>query len=88
MSTIKVEFRLINWSYMNFTLELPITTQVFTLKKHLKERHGNVNLTLCYDAFAAANELTDDLASLADYVSKDTVIYYEFKTKYDPLLFW
>ena len=37
---IYIDFRLLNWKYMNFKQKFSETTHIFTIKKILAERHG------------------------------------------------
>lgn len=98
---IVLDMRLLNWSYMNFRLKLRQRTPVFSLKRELEERHGQItSIKLCLNHFADRNELVDEMKSLADYGLKggsvdehdpdmqQYIIYYDFKhcDQSDPLL--
>ncbi len=64
---VKIEFKLLNWKYMNFTMQFSDSTKIFSIKKILKERHGRVSdLKLCLNSFSESNELNDEMLSLAE----------------------
>ena len=94
---VKLEFRLMNWNFLDFELECPTDTHVFTLKKKIIERHGRIkDLVVCKESYEEQNELTDDMKTLEEYgilggTADDNVvarIFYEFKPcdHDDPLL--
>ena len=64
---VKIEFKLLNWKYMNFSAKVRDNSRVFALKKLLAGRHGHVkDLKLCLNSFSESNELEDEMATLAD----------------------
>lgn len=64
---IILEFKLLNWKYMNFSVKFRETTPIFTIKKLLRERHGRVeDLKLCLHSFTEANELNDEMLTLLE----------------------
>ena len=64
---VKIEFKLLNWKYMNFSTKVRDNSRVFALKKLLASRHGLVkDLKLCLHSFTEANELGDEMAILSD----------------------
>ena len=64
---VNIEFKLLNWKYMNFSTKVRDNSRVFTLKKILANRHGLVrDLKVCLHSFAEANELGDEMAILSD----------------------
>ena len=64
---VKIEFKLLNWKYMNFSTKVRDNSRVFALKKLLAGRHGHIkDLKLCINSFTEANELGDEMAILSD----------------------
>ena len=64
---INVEFKLLNWKFMNFSKRFRENTRVFTIKKILQERHGRMDdLKICFNSFADSNEVTDEMLTLAE----------------------
>lgn len=62
---VEIHFKLLNWKFMNFSMKFREQTHVFTLKKLLQERHGRIDdLTLCFHAYAEANEIKDEMMTL------------------------
>ena len=62
-----VEFKLINWKFMNFRQKLREDTRLFTIKNMLRERHGEMqDLKICFKSFTESNEVHDDMLSLLD----------------------
>ena len=62
-----LEFKLLNWKYMNFTQKFRDSTHVFTIKKLLKERHGRIeDLKVCLNAFSEPNEVKDEMLTLKE----------------------
>lgn len=63
---IILEFKLINWKYMNFTLKVKESTNIFSIKDILRNRHGRMDdLKICFKSFTEANEVKDDMLTLA-----------------------
>ena len=66
-----LEFKLLNWKYMNFSMQFRETTNVFSIKKLLAERHGKIeSLKLCLNSFTEATELHDEMLTLAESGAK------------------
>lgn len=64
---INIQFKLLNWKFMNFSMKFRETTHIFTLKKLLQERHGRIDdLKLCFHAYTEANEIHNDMLTLRD----------------------
>lgn len=62
-----VDFKLINWKFMNFRVKLREDTRIFTIKNILRERHGQMeDLKICFKSFAESNEVHDDTLTLLD----------------------
>jgi len=52
---------------MNFTMKFKEDTYIFSIKKLLRERHGQIDdLRLCFNAFTEANEVNDEMLTLRD----------------------
>ena len=65
---VKLEFKLLNWKYMNFTMKFREDTHIFSIKKLLRERHGRMDdLKLCFNSFSEANEINDEMLTLLEY---------------------
>ena len=65
---MKLNFKLLNWKYMDFTMTFKETARVFTLKKILSQRHGHTkDMKLCQNSFTEINEMTDEMLSLSEY---------------------
>jgi hypothetical protein len=64
-SWINIEFKLLNWKFMNFAQRFRTEeTHLFTIKKLLQERHGKLDsLKLCFYSFTDSNELNDEIAA-------------------------
>ena len=64
---VMLDFKLLNWKYMNFTQKFRDTTHIFTIKKLLKERHGRIeDLKVCLNAFSEPNEIKDEMLTLKE----------------------
>ena len=51
---------------MNFSLKVKDSTNIFTIKKILRERHGQMeDLKICFTAFTEGNEVKNDMLTLA-----------------------
>lgn len=62
-----IEFRLLNWKYMNFSQRFKDSTYVFTIKKLLTERHGRIeDLRVCVNSFTEQTEIKDEMLMLRD----------------------
>jgi hypothetical protein len=64
---LNLEFRMLNWKYMNFNMRFREETHIFTIKKLLAERHGRVdNMKICLDAFSESNEIKNEMLTLKE----------------------
>lgn len=64
---VNIDFKLLNWKYMNFQMKFKEDTRIFTIKKILQQRHGRLdNLRLCFHSFVEANEINDEMLTLKD----------------------
>jgi hypothetical protein len=64
---VYLDFRMLNWKYMNFVQKFRDTTHIFTLKRLLTERHGRVgDMKICFDAYSEANEVKDEMMTIKD----------------------
>lgn len=51
---------------MNFTLKVKESTNIFSIKDILRNRHGRMDdLKICFKSFTEANEVKDDMLTLA-----------------------
>eukprot|EP01032_Pedospumella_encystans_P010122 gene10122-11859_t len=64
---VNIQFKLLNWKFMNFSMKFRENTHVFTLKKLLQERHGRIDdLKLCFHAFTEGNEIHNEMLTLKE----------------------
>eukprot|EP01036_Dinobryon_divergens_P026368 gene26368-35006_t len=64
---INIEFKLLNWKFMNFSMRFKDETHIFSLKKILHERHGKLDdLKLCFHAFNEENEINNEMLTLKE----------------------
>jgi hypothetical protein len=64
---IRIEFKLLNWKFMNFSMLFKKDTYVSTLKRILHEKHGKItDLKICFNAFTESNEVTDEMLTLRE----------------------
>ena len=65
---VMMHFKLVDWSYMDFSKALRLDTTVGTIKETIKAWHGGkiAKLTLCKHAYLESNELRNDKQSLKD----------------------
>ncbi|KAJ1420719.1 hypothetical protein B484DRAFT_452973, partial [Ochromonadaceae sp. CCMP2298] len=64
---INIQFKLLHWTFMNFTMKFRENTHIFTLKKLLQSRHGRIDdLKLCFNAFNETNEIKDEMLTLKE----------------------
>ena len=64
---VLLEFKLLNWKYMNFSQKFRETTHVFTVKKLLCERHGRIeDLRICLNSFSETTEIKDEMLTLKE----------------------
>ena len=100
-SFVKLEFKLVDWSYMDFSRVVSTDTSIQSIKESIKLHHGgNIKrLTLCMDCYQETNELRNDQLSLKELGifggSKNdpclVVMYYDFtpdssESGSDPIL--
>jgi len=100
-SFVKLEFKLVDWSFMDFSRVVSTDTSVQSIKETIKLHHGGKikRLTLCLDCYQEANELRNDQLSLKEAGiiggSKnepiEKVMFYDFtpvtsETGTDPIL--
>lgn len=72
---INIEFKLLNWKFMNFSMRFRDDTHLFTIKKILQERHGKLDsLKLCFHAFTDNNEVHDEMITLREFGIKGVPI--------------
>ncbi|KAG5179847.1 hypothetical protein JKP88DRAFT_158093 [Tribonema minus] len=86
---VTLDMKLLNWRYMNHKQAVRTSTHVFTIRRLLAERHGNVkDLVICHTAFTQANEMADEMKTLAEYSIKgkrkdeeplSIIIFYDFR---------
>jgi hypothetical protein len=64
---VNIQFKLLNWKFMNFSMKFRENTHIFTLKKLLQERHGRIDdLKLCFHAFVEQNEIHNEMLTLRE----------------------
>eukprot|EP01031_Cornospumella_fuschlensis_P036287 gene36287-44021_t len=64
---IRIEFKLLNWKFMNFSMKFFENTNVFTIKRLLREKHGRIDdLKLCFHSFTDSNEVLDEMLTLLE----------------------
>ena len=65
---VTINFKLVDWSYMDFSRTLRVDTTIHTIKERIKTWHGGkiAKLTLCKHAYLETNELRNDKQSLKD----------------------
>jgi len=64
---VMLEFKLLNWKYMNMSMKFRDTTHIFTIKKMLKERHGRIeDLKVCLNSFSESTEVKDEMMTLRE----------------------
>ncbi|POM65909.1 Expressed Hypothetical protein [Phytophthora palmivora] len=65
---VTLDMRLLNWSYLNFKFRTKTTTRLFAIKQQIQKQHGPVtDLKICKGHFSEANELKQDMMTLAEY---------------------
>lgn len=100
-SFVKLEFKLVDWSYMDFSRVVSTDTSIQSIKESIKLHHGgNIKrLTLCLDCYQETKELRNDQLSLKEAGimggSKNdptsVIMYYDFtpdssESGSDPIL--
>ncbi|KAL7541928.1 hypothetical protein ACHAXR_011360 [Thalassiosira sp. AJA248-18] len=98
---VKLDMKLIDWNYMDFSRTLRVTTTLHTIKEVIKNCHGGniASITVCKDRYQETNELRDDKLTLKQYgidgsLNKSQApvvsLHYDFKpggcTEPDPIL--
>ncbi|CEG41574.1 uncharacterized protein PHALS_11911 [Plasmopara halstedii] len=95
---VTLDMRLLNWNYLNFKFRTKTTTRLFAIKQRIQKQHGPIlDLKICKEHYSEANELRDDMMTLAEYGITGAadgepevvcLIHYDFKPdQYDnPLL--
>ncbi len=64
---VNIDFKLLNWKFMNFSMKFKENTRIFSLKKILQHRHGRMDeLKLCFNAFTEGNEIHDEMLTLLE----------------------
>ena len=65
---VTINFKLMDWSYMDFSRTVRVDTTIHTIKETIKTWHGGkiAKLTLCKHAFLESNELRNDKQSLKE----------------------
>ena len=64
---ITLELFLKDWKFMDSSMRVKTSTQVFSIKKQLADRHGRIkDLVLCKEAFEPSKELKDDMKTLEE----------------------
>jgi hypothetical protein len=71
---------------MNFTLKVKESTNIFSIKNILRDRHGRMDdLKICFKSFTEANEVKDDMLTLAGI--KKLLLPFVFVIFYSSLYF-
>lgn len=67
-SFVKLEFKLVDWSYMDFSLAVSTDTSVQSIKETIKLHHGGKikRLTLCLNCYQETNELRNEQLTLKE----------------------
>jgi len=65
---VYLDFKLLNWKFMNFKAKCKESTYIFSIKKLLQERHGKLeDLRICFNSFTEGNEAKNDMLTLKEY---------------------
>ncbi len=95
--------QLIDWSYMDFSRTVQVTTTIHSIKEVIKKWHGGkiAHVTVCMDSFSERNELRDERCTLRDIGIRGSacqdkapkvILMYDFKPdgseKSDPILMY
>jgi hypothetical protein len=71
---------------MNFTLKVKESTNIFSIKNILRDRHGRMDdLKICFKSFTEGNEVKDDMLTLAGI--KKLLLPFVFVIFYSSLYF-
>jgi hypothetical protein len=87
---VTLKLHLLNWKWLNQEIRVRTSTPLYALRKKIVEEHGNVSdLVVCVGSFAEANEMHDEMKTLADYGISGALaehdppvvchLYYDFK---------
>jgi hypothetical protein len=72
---------------MNFTLKVKESTTIFSIKNILRDRHGRMDeLKICFKSFTEANEVKDDMLTLAGIKKLLHLCPFVFVIFHSPLL--
>ncbi|KAL7462791.1 hypothetical protein ACHAXS_003170, partial [Conticribra weissflogii] len=65
---VQLDMKLIDWSYMDFSRTVQVTTTIHSIKEVIKKWHGGkiAHVTVCMDSFSERNELRDERCTLRD----------------------
>lgn len=65
---VRLEMKLIDWSYMDFARVVRVDTSVHTIKEVIAKWHGGniAKLTVCKGSFKESNEMRNDNATLKE----------------------
>ena len=65
---VKLEFKLVDWSFLDFSRVVSTDTSVQSIKESIKLHHGgNIKrLTLCLDFYQETNELRNEMLTLKE----------------------
>mmetsp|Transcript_10410 Transcript_10410/g.22248 ORF Transcript_10410/g.22248 Transcript_10410/m.22248 type:complete len:133 (-) Transcript_10410:168-566(-) len=65
---VQLDMKLIDWSYMDFSRTVQVTTTIHSIKEVIKKWHGGkiARLTVCKDTFSENNELRNENSTLKD----------------------
>ena len=100
-SFVKLEFKLVDWSYMDYSRVVSTETSVQSIKESIKLHHGGKikRLKLCLDCYQETNELRNEMQTLKEIGiiggskndPRSVVMYYDFspvtsETGTDPIL--
>ncbi len=65
---VYLDFKLLNWKFMNFKAKFKESTYIFSIKKLLQARHGKLeDLKICFHSFTEGNEAKNDMLTLKEY---------------------
>lgn len=96
---VTIDFKLINWTFSNFTVRYPVSTKVSTLVQKLVEKHGQIHEVSFFKTQMAEENLVEDHnmtlyevgftgAPLDNPEEQKHAMYYDFKqtAQHNPLL--
>ncbi|KAG9392037.1 hypothetical protein J8273_6628 [Carpediemonas membranifera] len=94
---VLLHIRLVSWSYLDFTIRVPVDTSLFLIRRMIQDRHGgSINGVVLYKKQVHPENIIypDDNSTLRDhgYAGSNTggdlregVIYYDFKPDFLPI---